>query len=138
MAKARGTVTRRDGAYAFVRIQTEGCGRCHEPGGCGGSPLTQAFCAPQKIYRVLNPRGAAPGDEVVVEIPDRALLRGAVAGYLLPLLGLFLGAALGLEYAGENASMAGAAAGLAAGWGWQRTRWAQKFFPGPNAEPRIK
>jgi sigma-E factor negative regulatory protein RseC len=138
MAEARGTVTALDGDRAFVRITGEGCGRCHEPGGCGGGNLTQVFCPSPKNYRVLNPRGAKPGEAVVVVIPDRALLRGVVAGYVLPLLGLFLGAALGLGLAGEAGSMIGAAGGLALAWGLQRTRRARDILLEPDSEPRIK
>lgn len=134
MAEARGTVTRCEGEHAFVRIADEGCGRCHEPGGCGGSSLTRAFCSSRRIYRVWNPGGANPGDEVVIAISDRTLLRSAVAGYVLPLLGLFLGAVLGLKCAGEPGSMLGAALGLIAAWGLQRIPRVREFFSGPDAE----
>ncbi|MDR3300754.1 MAG: SoxR reducing system RseC family protein [Candidatus Accumulibacter sp.] len=138
MIETTGTVTALDGDHALVRVAGGGCGRCHEPGGCGGAHLTQIFCASAKNYRVLNPRGAKPGEEVVVAIPDRVLLRGAVAGYAVPLLGLFMGAALGLGLAGETGSMIGAAGGLALAWGLQKTRWARDILLGPDAEPRIK
>jgi sigma-E factor negative regulatory protein RseC len=138
MAEMRGTVITLDGDRAVVRIQGEGCGRCHEPGGCGGANLAQAFCLSPKVYRVLNPRGATPGEEVRVVIRDRALLRGAIAGYVLPLLGLFLGAALGLEFAGEAGSMIGAAGGLAVAWGLQRIRRVRDILLGLDSEPRIK
>jgi sigma-E factor negative regulatory protein RseC len=129
---------RRDGAYALVRIEDEGCGRCHEPGGCGGSALTRAFCSSGRIYRAQNPGGAEPGDEVVVEIPDRALRHSIVAGYLFPLLCLFLGATLGMKLAGEAGSMSGALGGLLVAWGLQRIRRARDFFPSLGVEPRIK
>lgn len=138
MIEARGTVTALEGDCAFVRTESEGCGRCHEPGGCGGAHLTRAFCSSPKVYRVLNPSGAKPGDEVTLVIHDRAVLRGAIAGYVLPLLGLFLGAALGLRLAGDAGSIGGAVCGLAAAWGLQKTRLARKVFPGPDSEPRIK
>jgi sigma-E factor negative regulatory protein RseC len=131
-------VTTLDGDRAFVRITGEGCGRCHEPGGCGGGNLTQVFCLSPKIHRVLNLRGAKPGEEVIVVIPDRTLLCSAIAGYVLPLMGLCLGAALGLELAGEAGSMIGAAGGLALAWGLQRTRRARDILLEPDSEPRIK
>jgi sigma-E factor negative regulatory protein RseC len=137
MAEARGTVIALDGERALVRVTGEGCGRCHEAGGCGGN-LAQAFCLSPKTYRVLNPRGAKPGDEVVVVIGDRTLFRSAVAGYVLPLLGLFLGAALGLEFAGEAGSMIGAVCGLAAVWGFQRIGWGRGVLSGGDAEARIR
>jgi sigma-E factor negative regulatory protein RseC len=138
MAEMKGTVTTLDGDHAWVRIPEEGCGRCQEPGGCGGGHLARAFCAPSRVYRVRNPSGARLGEEVTVMVRDRTLFRGAVAGYVLPLLGLFLGAALGREFAGETGSMAGAAAGLATAWGIQRMQQVQHFLLGPDPEPCIK
>jgi sigma-E factor negative regulatory protein RseC len=137
VTEVRGTVTSLDGDHAFVRIMGEGCGRCHEPGGCGGSNLTQVFCLSPKIYRVLNPSQAKPGEEVVVVIRDRTLFRGAIAGYGLPLLGLFVGAALGLEF-GEVGSMIGAGCGLLVSLRVQRTRLLQDISLGTDSEPCIK
>ncbi|MDR2113577.1 MAG: SoxR reducing system RseC family protein, partial [Candidatus Accumulibacter sp.] len=134
MAEVRGTVTALDGEHALVRITGEGCGRCHEAGGCGGDGgFARMFCRSPKIHRMPNPRGAKPGDEVTVVVGDRTLFRSAVAGYVLPLLGLFPGAALGLELAGEAGSMIGALCGLAAAWGLQRTRWARDVLLGADA-----
>ncbi|GHU32918.1 hypothetical protein AGMMS50256_23860 [Betaproteobacteria bacterium] len=135
MTEVRGTVSALDGDHALVRITGEGCGRCHEPGGCGGGHLTQAFCSSPKIYRVLNSREAKPGEEVVVIIRDRTLFRSAIAGYGLPLFGLFLGAVLGLEF-GEVGSMIGAGCGLLMAFCVQKRK--QDIFLGPDSEPRIK
>jgi sigma-E factor negative regulatory protein RseC len=138
MAEVKGTVTAQEGDRALVRIADEGCGRCHEPGGCGGKHLAQVFCLSPRIYRVPNPRGARVGEEVVIEIRERTLFRSALAGYLLPLSGLFLGAALGLGLAGEAGSMIGALGGLLAAWAIQRTRRVRDILSGPDSEPRIK
>ena len=51
-------------ADALVEIEQGGCGRCHEPGGCGGQQLTQMFCSTPKTYRVANEIGAGVGDRV--------------------------------------------------------------------------
>jgi sigma-E factor negative regulatory protein RseC len=130
MVEAKGTVTALDGERAFVRIAGEGCGRCHEPGGCGGND-------PARIW-VLNSGGARVGEEVVIVIHERALFRGALAGYVLPLLGLFPGAALGLGLAGETGSMIGALGGLLAAWALQRTRRVRDVLSGPDSGPRMK
>jgi sigma-E factor negative regulatory protein RseC len=131
MAEMSGTVVSLDGGRALVRIAREGCGRCHEPGGCGGKN-------PARTFWVVNARGAQPGEEVKVVIPDRALLRGALAGYGFPLMTLFLGAGLGSALAGETGSMIGAACGLAVAWGGQRLRRVRNVLLGPDAEPRIE
>jgi sigma-E factor negative regulatory protein RseC len=131
-------VIAQDGDRAFVRIAGEGCGRCHEPNGCGGNNLAQVFCLSPKIYRVLNFRGARVGEEVVIVTHERTLFRSVLAGYALPLLGLFLGAALGLNFAGETGSMIGALGGLLVAWALQRTRWVRDILSGPDSESRIK
>jgi sigma-E factor negative regulatory protein RseC len=137
MIEVKGTITALDGDHASVRITGEGCGRCHEPGGCGGSNLTQAFCLSPKIYRVLNPGGAKPGEEVVVVIRDRMLFRSAIAGYGLPLFGLFAGAALGLA-SGETSSIIGAGCGLLVAFWVQRIPWLQAILLETDSGPRIK
>jgi sigma-E factor negative regulatory protein RseC len=137
MAEAKGTVTALDGDFAFVRIAGEGCGRCHEIGGCGGNNLAQIFCSSSQIHRVLNPRGAQVGEEVVIVIRERALFHSALAGYVLPLLGLFLGAALGLGLAGEIGSMIGALSGLLAAWALQRTRRVQDALSNQKLEGAL-
>lgn len=78
------------------------------------------------------------GEEVTVVVDDHALFRGAVAGYGLPLLGLFLGATLGAALAGDLGSMLGAAGGLVVSWGLQGSRRVREFFSGPDSEPRIR
>lgn len=83
-----------DADYALLEVQDRqtGCGRCHEPGGCGGTLLSQMKPAQEKHYRVLNSIRAAIGDHVVVTLPDGSLWRAACVAYLLPLCGLLLGA----------------------------------------------
>jgi sigma-E factor negative regulatory protein RseC len=137
MIEVSATVVSLDGDHAFVRVARQGCGRCHEPGGCGGKNLTQAFCPSPKTYRVVNARGARVGEEVKVVIHDLTLLRGAIAGYGFPLLTLFLGAGFGLMLAGETGSMIGAACGLAAAWAVQKARWMRNIL-GSDPEPRIR
>jgi sigma-E factor negative regulatory protein RseC len=91
-----------------------GCGRCLEPGGCGGGLSIGSTCVRQ--YRVVNGIGAKPGDRVVVRIADGVILRAAWQAYGVPGLLAILGAALGYGLAGgEGAAVIGAACGLAVG-----------------------
>ncbi len=84
--RMRGTVSGIVGDLAIVDIApTTGCGRCHEPGGCGGGLLTgEAAC--KRSYRVANSIGAVPGDSVIVSIQDGRVLATALWMYGLPLL----------------------------------------------------
>ena len=138
MAEVRATVAGSDGDYALVRVTSEGCGRCHEPGGCCGSNLSQAFQSSSKQYRVLNSRHAKPGDDVVIVIDDKALFRSAVLGYGIPLLGLLLGAMFGASYGGDIGSMIGAVGGLLLPWCIHKTGVMRRFFPTGRLQPYIR
>jgi sigma-E factor negative regulatory protein RseC len=125
MNETQATVVATEGGYARVRPETGGCGRCHEQGGCGGQNLAQMFCSTPREFRVLNPRGAVVGERVTVVVGSGALQRGATRGYVVPLLGLMVGAVAGDTLGGEPTAIAGALAGLALGWylgPWRRNR----------------
>lgn len=92
MTETQATVIASDGAYAIVRAEQQGgCGRCNEPGGCGGNNLVQMMCASPRQYRVLNPEGAKIGDVVTVSISEGVVGRSALIMYGLPLVFLFVG-----------------------------------------------
>ena len=99
-------------ADALVEIEQGGCGRCHEPGGCGGQQLTQMFCSTPKTYRVANEIGAGVGDRVTVEIAAGSVRRSANLAYVLPLTATIAGAVLGMFLGDDPGAMLGAVAGL--------------------------
>jgi sigma-E factor negative regulatory protein RseC len=115
-----GRVLALKGDYALIQAEGGGCGRCQEPGGCGGQSLVQMFCRTPRQYRVKNTCAAQPGDRVVVVLPEGVLSRHATLGYGLPLAGLLLGALVGdmvSGRAGNGGALAGAALGLLLAWG---------------------
>ncbi len=138
MIEASGTITALDDDYALVSIIDKGCGRCHEEGGCGGHNLTQMLCSSSRIYRVFNPRKIGIGDEVVVVIEEKALFRGALVAYGLPLLGLFFGAVLGLLFFSDTGSIFGAGCGLFLAWGVLRIPGVRNMCFDFESQPRIK
>ena len=71
-------------ADALVEVEQGGCGRCHEPGGCGGQQLTQMFCSTPKTYRVANEIGAGVGDRVTIAIAADSVRRTANLAYVQP------------------------------------------------------
>lgn len=117
MTEAKGVVTALDGAYAEVRMDEVGCGRCHEEGGCGGTNLATMLCRTPRVFRVLNPGGTQIGDHVTVVVAAGAVRRTALLAYGLPLAALFLGAFVGSAFLGDLAAIAGALVGLLGGWG---------------------
>lgn len=96
---------------AHVKVRREaGCGRCNEPGGCGGIDRENAAC---QEYLVSNPVGARPGDRVLIEVPEGAALHAAAHAYLFPLAGLLAGAlSASAMWPGDLSSAFGGLAGL--------------------------
>lgn len=104
-----------EGEDALVEVESGGCGRCHEEGGCGGNNLTQMMCGSPKAYRVRR-GSAAVGDRVEVAIAAGVVRRSANIAYVIPLLGLLGGAVLGMQVAGDHGAIVGGALGLLLAW----------------------
>lgn len=116
--KVNGVVRRLEGAYAWVDVSVaQGCGRCSEPGGCGGVNIAKPFGASVQVLKVANDAGAVVGEQVGVVIDDGLPLKAAFRAYAVPVLGVIAGAALGtaLAPAGNVDLIAGAGALLGGG-----------------------
>ncbi|MCK9284233.1 MAG: SoxR reducing system RseC family protein [Rhodocyclaceae bacterium] len=101
----------RDGMLAVEVRPQIGCGRCQEPGGCGGNVLTTGDRV--RNYRLPNTIGAVVGERVLLGVDDGAILRGAMTVYGIPGASLIVGAALGAAIrGGDVAAMTGAVLGL--------------------------
>ena len=112
MIDAQGTVVAVDGEYAVVQMDEAGCGRCDEPGGCGGHNIGRMLCVTPRTFRVLNTGQASIGTRVTVVIAEGAVRRSAAFAYGIPLLFLFIGAVGGTVVAGEIGAIAGSVGGL--------------------------
>jgi sigma-E factor negative regulatory protein RseC len=112
MIETPARVTRSDGAAAWVVSEApSSCGACGGKG-CGSSVFNRLWHPDNPEYQVINAIGAQPGEAVVIGLPDGALLHATWAAYLVPLLALFLGAALGQVLGGEPAAALGGLTGL--------------------------
>lgn len=114
MIEARGYVVKAAGDQAWVRVddQPAGCGRCHEPGGCGGAKIAYAFGKPDDIFHVDNPQRFVAGDRVRLQIDDGAALGAAAISYGLPTLVALAGAGLGTWWSGNSGAIVGLLAAL--------------------------
>lgn len=116
-------VTGIQGSDAIVELgrHSGGCGRCHEPGGCGGGggSLIGQFFGPRKAaFRVPNSIGAQVGERVLLRLGDKELLLTALTVYLLPVVLLVAGAFGGVvmvELPGDFSAFAGGLVGFAGG-----------------------
>ena len=112
MIETPARITRVEGDSAWVvGAAPASCGACAGKG-CGSSLFSRVLHADEPEYQVDNPIGAQPGEAVVVGLPDGALLRAAVAGYLVPLFLLLASAMLGQRFAGELGAVSGGLCGL--------------------------
>ncbi|WP_237246460.1 SoxR reducing system RseC family protein [Sideroxyarcus emersonii] len=123
MMDIRAIVIEVHGEDASVQpVGTGGCGHCSSEGGCGSGTLTKLFCSNKaRQFKVRNEVRAQVGDQVEISIADGVLLRGAVKMYVLPLLLLLAGGAVGAGLANEPAgrdacALAGAVFGLTLGF----------------------
>lgn len=88
-------VVEAQGEYAWVETQRRSsCGSCSAKG-CGTGALAKILGGRSQRMKVRNPVHAKPGDDVVLGIRERDLLKGSLAVYVVPLLTMFGGALLG-------------------------------------------
>ena len=86
-----------DGEQAWVTTRRRtACESCAANKGCGTGIMARSFSGGRTLQlKVRNSVDATVGDDVVLGIDDRVLVRSAVLMYLLPLLALMAGAWFG-------------------------------------------
>lgn len=121
MQTAIAIVRRADDSRVEVEVLSEGCGRCHENGGCGGQNLARAFCS-GKRYWIETESPIGVGRRVKVGVDAGSVRAAASKAYAVPLLAMLVGAFLGARI-GSVESILGAVGGLAVAWyGLSKTR----------------
>lgn len=136
MASAIVTVVSVDGDSAFVETSgAAGCSSCAGVGGCGTRKLLAIFGNKSVALRVDNRFDAEVGDRVEIGIEHATILKLSALSYLMPLVGLTGGGAVGaVAGLGDVASFAFALIGLAAAFGYSRylystARWEREIAP---------
>lgn len=96
MIEESGQVVEVQGEFAWIESErTSTCGGCAVRKGCGTSAIAKVLGQRRVRLRVLNHINAVVGDNVVIGITESGLVRGSLAVYAAPLLGLFAGALAG-------------------------------------------
>lgn len=141
MIEVPGEVVELQDGRARVRAaaRSGGCGRCNEPGGCGSAKVGSMFRTEHADIWVRNELGVAVGERVLVCLDEGVSMQAALLGYMVPVVGIVLGAAVGVFFAGtasvDGAAVVGALAGLAGGV--LVSRWMGRGQP-LEAEPTLK
>lgn len=111
------------------------CGQCDAGGGCRSVSIARLFSGREPVFRVLDTLGVCIGDRVTIVVPERSLRLSVLLMYVLPLLALFAGAAIGAVF-GELPSALAGIAGLLASL-WLVRRRAQRLSADHRFQPQI-
>lgn len=127
MIEERGRVLSvEEGAVWVATLRRSACDSCQARNGCGQSVLQRLGLGDRSgLIRVLNQQAGQRfriGDDVIIGVPEHAVLHGSVVVYLIPLLMLFAGALLAQFFgASEGAIIVAGFSGMAGGFA--AVRW---------------
>jgi sigma-E factor negative regulatory protein RseC len=114
-----------EGETAWVETQRKStCGSCSAKNSCGSSLLERFIGKRSNRLAVARVADMEEGDEVVLGLEERSLLRGSFAVYMLPLLLMLLMAVISQTLlsdkwlSSEAASILGGLTGLGLGLYW--------------------
>lgn len=72
-----------------------GCSGCEQQSRCGAGLLSKAFPNRRGEFSVAGNYDFTPGQQVELQLPEQALTRFSLLLYIIPLLALLAGAAIG-------------------------------------------
>ncbi|QLE84583.1 MULTISPECIES: SoxR reducing system RseC family protein [Shewanella] len=83
-----------DTGWVTVEVKVKNaCNHCDNNESCGTSAVAKAFSPKVQQFSVEATESYNPGDLLKLGLPESVLLKAAALVYLLPLFGLFVGAA---------------------------------------------
>ena len=125
MIEEKGWVVGLNGSFALIETERRSaCESCAVRKGCGTGTLSKVLGKKSNRLKVLNPVGARVDDEVVIGLDEAALVKGSLAVYIVPLLGMFLAAGVAqwlFPSLGEGVMIGFALIGLIGGFFWVRS-----------------
>lgn len=140
MIEERGRVLSvEQGAVWVETVRHSACSSCQARAGCGQSLLQRlGVGARQGFIRALDDGRCRVGDEVLIAIPESAVLRGSALVYMLPLLALFAGALLAHGVGASEPSII-LAGFLAMAAGFAAVHWySHRLGSDPAFMPRVQ
>lgn len=113
------SVTQSESVATLEIERKTACGLCGQTRGCGNSVWGKLFGHKTTAFKAQNRINAKVGESVIVGINEKALLRSALLIYILPLVTLFIGAILALQFwQTDTSTIFGALLGLVLGLLW--------------------
>ncbi|QFU21700.1 SoxR reducing system RseC family protein [Shewanella eurypsychrophilus] len=84
-----------DKGWVTVEVKVKNsCSHCDNSDSCGTSAVASAFSAKVQTFSIQADQQYQPGQLLKLGLPESVILKAAALVYLLPLLGLFIGATL--------------------------------------------
>ena len=120
MIEEHAVVTGCNNSQATLEIERRtACGLCGQKRGCGNATWGKLLGHKSHAFEADNPINAKMGDSVVVGIDEHAMLKSVFLLYVVPLLGLLIGAVLAdIFLKNEFLVILSAASGLALSFLW--------------------
>jgi sigma-E factor negative regulatory protein RseC len=85
-----------EGKHAWVEsLSLHGCAKCEAGEGCGGGIFSKLFGNKQFRMKIENSLNVDLHENIVIGVEDSAVTNASLLSYLMPLVGLSLGATLG-------------------------------------------
>lgn len=89
-------ISLREGLAKVVLVRSDACGSCSAKSMCHPSS------GEMMSMEVRNEAGAAPGDKVIVSLPEGELLKASATAYLMPAVAAVAGGAVGWSRTGTD------------------------------------
>ena len=120
MIEEHAVVTSSNHNKATLEIERRtACGLCGQKRGCGNATWGKLLGHKSHAFEADNPINANVGDSVIVGIDEHAMLKSVFLLYVVPLLGLLIGAVLAdIFFKNEFFVILSAASGLTIGFLW--------------------
>lgn len=84
-----------DKGWVTVEVEVKNsCNHCDNSESCGTSAVASAFSAKVQTFSIQSDKQYLPGQLLKLGLPESVILKAAALVYLLPLFGLFVGAAI--------------------------------------------
>jgi len=126
-----------DGVVEVEVVRTSSCSACQAKAGCGHHAIAQVSSTNRMKLLVTDTFVSQIGQEVTIGIPENTLLTASFLMYLVPLLGLILGASLSAIFSDQPTVAAiGSVIGLGVGLLIAKKQ-SVKHQLDPDFQPRV-